>query len=385
MGMHRDATNLEFDPIERNTRRQVWWSIYAFERILCSILGRPTVIDDRETSMQMPDGPMLEQQNMSTDFMTSVTDLIRLSYTIRQRAYFDTNTNEERSPSLAMAESLIRECNSFIQSTPPDLSLNYPTTVAPEKKAGLLLLHIYYFYTRCIVSRDFLVKKVERNIAYLEDKQLPHTEELSRTLALSEDCVESAHQSLRCVMAGVDLGILGNSWLDLFFVFHSLLIVCADFLARPKNYQDTAKDVERKEVVRATLDRIRGMTLASTYKTLGRIATQFASITGVAVEHGSSPEDISGQGSGMSVDKHQAAQGRDETTQVLNEISDIQEDWFASATSSLGLDFFDLQQNPDALPMQAGPTGYAELYGAQSSSSEVDDWTARTLRGMHSL
>lgn len=385
MGMHRDATNLEFDPIERNTRRQVWWSIYAFERILCSILGRPTVIDDREMSMQMPDGPMLEQQSMSTEFMTCVSELIRLSYAIRQRAYFDTNTNEERSPSLAMAECLMRECNSFVQNIPPEFALNYPSTIPPEQKARKLLLHVYYFYTRCIVSRDFLIKKVERNIAYLEEKQLPHSEELSRTLALSEDCVESAHQSLRCIMAGADLGIIGNSWLDLFFVFHSLLIVCADFLARPRNYQDTTKDVERKEMVRVTLGHIRGMTLASTYKTLGRIATQFASITGVTVDQSSHPETMPGQGPGTNLDEQEAALGRDETAQVLNEISDIQEDWFASATSSLGLDFFDLHQGPDTLPLQPGPAGYPELYATQPSTNEVDDWTARTLRGMHSL
>jgi proline utilization trans-activator len=105
MGMHRDATNLEFEPIERNTRRQVWWSIYSFERILCSILGRPTVIDDREMSMKIPDASMLEQKSMSAEFMASALEIIGMSYTIRQRAYFDSNTAEERSPSLAMAES----------------------------------------------------------------------------------------------------------------------------------------------------------------------------------------------------------------------------------------------------------------------------------------
>jgi proline utilization trans-activator len=385
MGMHRDATNLEFDPIERNTRRQVWWSIYSFERILCSILGRPTVIDDRELSMQMPDDPMPEQQSMSAEFMTCAAELVRMSYSIRQRAYFDANTNEERMPSLAIAESLMRECNSFFQTIPKDLSLDFLPSTPPEQKGRLLLLYIYYFYTRCIVSRDFLIKKVESNIAYLEEKDVPASEELSRTLALSEDCVESAHQSLRCIIAGADMGIIGFSWLDLFFVFHSVLIVCADFLARPKDHQDTTKDVERKEVVRAMLNHVRGMKLALTYKTLGRIAMQFASITGVFVEQ-ISPENItSGQGGGDQIDEQEAALGRGETAEVLAEISDVREDWFANATSSLGLDFFELHENQGALPLQPGHPSYPEMYGAQTSNSEVDDWTAQTLRGMHTL
>lgn len=384
MGMHRDATNMEFDPIERNTRRQVWWSIYSFERILCSILGRPTVIDDREMSMTIPDAPMLEQKSMSAEFMTYAFEIIRMSYTIRQRAYFDSNTAEERTPSLAMAESLMRECNSFFQTIPSSLSLDYLPTISPEQKARILLLHVYYFYTRCIVSRDFLIQKVERNIAYLEGKEVPYPEELARTLTLSEDCVESAHQSIRCIMEGAHLGMIGYSWLDLFFVFHSILIVCADFLARPRDQHDTAKDVERKEMVRVMLNHIRGMKLATTYNILSKIAVQFASITGVADEPPPARATPSGKAGGSSFEQR-AVLGRDETSNTLVEISDIQEDWFANATSSLGLDFFDLQEGPDTLPLHADPSTYPDLYGAQPSTGEVDDWTARTLRGMHAL
>lgn len=384
MGLHRDATNAESDPIERNTRRHVWWSIYSFERILCSILGRPTVIDDREMSMQIPDAPMIEQKSMSAEFMTKSFEIIRLSYTIRQRAYFDSNTAEERTPSLAMAESLMRECNSFFRTIPPSLSLDYLPTTPPEQKARILLLHVYYHYTRCIVSRDFLIQKVERNIAYLEEKPMPYSEDLSRTLTLGENCVESAHQSIRCIMEGAHLGMIGHSWLDLFFVFHSILIVCADFLARPRNQQDVAKDVERREMVRAILDHLRGMKLPATYKILSKIAIQFASITGVTEEPWMTGESMSGEG-GESGLEHQGAPGQSDESPTLVGISDIQEDWFANATSNLGLDFFDLHEGPNTLPLHAGPSTYPELYSTQPTASEVDDWTARTLRGMHTL
>ncbi|KAF3045619.1 hypothetical protein E8E12_010688 [Didymella heteroderae] len=340
-------------------------------------------------SMKIPESPMLEQKSMSAEFMTYAFEIAQMSYTIRQRAYFDSNNAEERSPSLAMAESLLRECNSWIQTIPPNLSLNYLPTIPPEQKARILLLHIYYYYTRCIVSRDFLVQKVERNIAFLEDKQMPYSEELQRTLTLSEDCVESAHQSIRCIMEGADLGMIGYSWLDLFFIFHSILIVCADFLARPRNQQDTTKDIERKEMVRVMLNYIRGMKLAATYKILSRIAIQFASLTGVTEEQRSTPT-FTGQ-AGSRLDEQQAALENDETSRQLMEISDVQDDWFSNATSSLGLDFFEMQEGSDTLPLHAQGSTYPELYNAQPpysaqpATSEVDDWTARTLRGMHAL
>ena len=83
MGMHRDASNLEFEFVERNMRRQVWWTIYIFEKTLCSILGRPTAIDDREMAMQMPEALTSEQPSISPDCMSLCFDLVRLSYSVR--------------------------------------------------------------------------------------------------------------------------------------------------------------------------------------------------------------------------------------------------------------------------------------------------------------
>lgn len=145
-----------------------------------------------------------------------------------------------------------------------------------------------------------------------------------------------------------------------------------------------AKDVERKEMVRVMLNHIRGMKMAATYKILSKIAVQFAAITGVTEDQGPTPM-YTGQAGGSRLDEKHAALGQDETAQTLVEISDIQEDWFANATSSLGLDFFELQEGPDSLPLHAEASTYPELYGQQPTAGEVDDWTARTLRGMHSL
>lgn len=370
MGMHRDGTNAEFDPIERNTRRQVWWSIYTFEKILCSILGRPTVIDDSEMAMKTPDAPMLEQRSMSAEFMSFAFDLIQMSYRLRQKAYFNTETAEERSPTLAVAYSLLQECDAFYETIPRHLSVDFAPGPA-DQRARILLLYIYYYYTRCIVTRDFLIQKVERNIAYLENQTPPYSENWDSTLALGEDCVESAHQSLHCIMAGSHFGMMSYSWLDLFFVFHAVFIVCADFLARPRGQLDSPKDVERKDMVRVMLGQVRGMKkLAPTYKILSRIAMQFAGMTGVYDE--SSMSDPTTQGHEQSLES--SGEGDDASSGHV-EISDVQEDWFASATSSLGLDFFDLGQaaTPASVPV-VNPT-FNPYYNAKTS--ELDDWTAK--------
>lgn len=377
MGMHRDGTNLEFDPIERNTRRQVWWSIYFFERTLCSVLGCPTVIDDSEILMRAPDAPLLEQKSPSAEFMSHSFELVRLSYKIRQRAYFDPRTAEERSPTLGVASSLLRECDEFFSKVPRNLSIDY-APVPRDQRARILLLHIYYYYTRCVVTRDFLIQKVERNVSYLENRSPPTSEDWQTTLVLGEDCVQSAHMSLRYMMAGVDLGLIDYSWLGFFFVFHSVLIVCADFLARPREQQESSKDGERKAMVRAVLEHVRGMRkLAPTYSILSRIACQFAAMTGVCDESATAIR----QTVDPSLDSTSSAE--DENIGITDIL--LQEDWFVSATTSLGMDFLDLDPTAGSEATPVSTTGHAYTGYSDSNAGEVDDWTTKALKGMHSM
>ena len=389
MGMHRDSSNLHFEPIERNVRRQVWWSIYVFEKILCGILGRPTVIDDRETSMKVPDAPMLEQTRITAVFMNLCSDLVSISYRIRQRAYFDKTSSEERSPTLAVAMTLLRECDNFYANIPPHMSLDQAPG-GTDLKAMILLLHMYYYYTRCVISRDFLIQKVESNVCFLENKAFQASEDWPTTLILAEDCVESVHKSLQCITIGIDLGIfeiIGYSWLDFFFVFHAVLIVCADFLARPKVQTDSPKDIERKATVRTVLAQVRGMQqkLPSTYKTLGQIALQLARITGVSQDMDSptildAPPDAS-----LEAVVDMLHDERNEHADIL----DIGGDWYTDVTADLGLDFFDLSQatHPVTFPVMDPPTrsDNAGDPAGDLTGDVVDDWTNRALKGMHTL
>jgi proline utilization trans-activator len=373
MGLHRDDTNMEFDPMERNTRRQVWYAIYTFERTLCSILGRPTIIDDSEIMMRVPDASMLEQRCPSAEYMGCASQMIKLSYSMRQRAYFDPITAEERSPTVTVASTLLRECNEFFSSIPRHLSVDQSST-APDQKARILLLHIYYYYMRCIVSRDFLIAKVEKNICHLENRAPPALEDWEMTLALSEDCVESAYRSIQYMMDASDLGVIGAA-LDLFFVFHSVLIVCADFLARPRQQHDSPKDIDKKAAVRATLNHIRGLKqLAPTYSILSRIAMQFATMTGVCDK-----PLVQGQPIDPSLEPQLTPE--DDAFRF----TDVEDDWFASATTNLGLDFFDLNEAAAGYPTPGTTTDSAYTGYLNPNASEVDEWTARTLRGMYSM
>jgi len=316
---------------------------------------------------------MLEQKIPSAEYMDCAYQMIKLSHTMRQRAYFDTRTGEERSPTVVIASTLLRECDEFIMTIPRNLSVDHLPS-ASDQKVRILLLHMYYFYTRCIITRDFLVAKVERNISYLENRHPPPSEDWQTTLALAEDCVQSAHRSIQCMVDASNLNVIGGA-LDLFYVFHMVLIASADFLARPKQQQDSAYDMDRKATVRSILDKIRGLKeLAPTYSILSRIAMQFASMTGVCDK-----PVVPGQPLDPTLEPQSVA---DEDNIG---ITDIEDDWFANATTNLGLDFFDLNQAVGGLPTP-GPASDPVYSGYFNPvANEVDDWTARTLSGMHNI
>ena len=69
---------------------------------------------------------------------------------------------------------------------------------------------------------------------------------------------------------------------------------------------------------------------------------------------------------------------------TLVEVSDTTKEWYENESANIPWDFFDLAtQNPtDGVNNYHGAYfgGFTDFVGA----SEVDDWTARALRGMYS-
>ncbi|KAI0699412.1 fungal-specific transcription factor domain-containing protein [Cytidiella melzeri] len=54
IGLHRSPRRLLIPPIEKETRRKVWWGCYILDRMLALTLGRPLGIDDRDCDVELP-------------------------------------------------------------------------------------------------------------------------------------------------------------------------------------------------------------------------------------------------------------------------------------------------------------------------------------------
>lgn len=138
MGMHREGTNAEFDPIERHTRRLVWWSLHTFEKVLSIILGRPSCIDDTEVSTRIPDENMLERLEVPPGFLHKSLDIAKLSYQIRKRAYWSVEAVGDLMPPVTTAKTLLKELDDWKARLPVHLEIDYPHF--PKQRRAMLLL-----------------------------------------------------------------------------------------------------------------------------------------------------------------------------------------------------------------------------------------------------
>jgi hypothetical protein len=54
LGLHRSPRRLLITPVEKETRRKIWWGVYSLDRMLALALGRPLGVDDTDCDVEFP-------------------------------------------------------------------------------------------------------------------------------------------------------------------------------------------------------------------------------------------------------------------------------------------------------------------------------------------
>jgi proline utilization trans-activator len=281
LGMHREGTTAGFDPIERNTRKRVWWTLYLLERHLCLILGRPSGIDDMEVTTCLPDESMFDTMETPPGYMHHLVRLSRLSYKAKKQLFNPTgSTPEDEQRTIAKSKELAQELELWRTQLPPPLEPDY-TSMAAKQRRAVLLLQIYYHYLRALIARPFLITRVRMEIGQLEREDMsppPITRDIQ---FFNEVCVDSSEKTMEYIHQLIDNGLFnGVGWLDAYYIYHAMFVLCLDLLVRPVDAVDTAEEMARKEIVKSMVTTILRTKLAPTYRTLFQVANQFAGLSG---------------------------------------------------------------------------------------------------------
>ena len=249
MGMHREEVHSELHLMERSARKITWWTLHIFEKFLCILLGRPSCIDDAEVTTEFDNDSRLDDSLIALDYRIHGPELMKLSYQIMREAHPTTLT---QTPSVELTNKLLRQLDEWYSTVPVQCRVDSSFPKGGERPS--LLVHLVYLYTRCVITRGFVVQKVEEDILRFEDKPSSESAQLVAVAALREDCLNSALETLQHLSETTELGQLQDHLcLRIFHLFHAVLIICVDFLARPRHQKDSPKDIERKIAVRESL------------------------------------------------------------------------------------------------------------------------------------
>jgi hypothetical protein len=285
LGMHREGANVGFDSLEQNIRKQIWWTVYVFERNLCVILGRPSAIEEAEITITFPEEAI--ESSIGLPGLTAVTvSLTRLAFRAKQEIY---NPSELRSPSdsaetvTSSARNLLHDLKVWYDSLPAHLRVTR-NAVHIQQARAVLLLDIMYHHTRSLVTRPFLISRVNKQIDMVEQQNNsgpPQPTMSDEAVRLADQCVNDAHAVVVLGLRLLKEGIFnGTSWLDVYYLYQSCFVVCVNFIPQLADIPEPTEDTARKASVDEIYIAMRSRPLAATFRTFTQVGSQFASLVG---------------------------------------------------------------------------------------------------------
>lgn len=176
IGLHRNGVHGRCSPLERELRRRIWWTLYAFERIECSSLGRTSAIDDAECNVGVPTEGLLDMSDiLPLGYVGAHAELMTLLGSICKHQYGGSSSSNSGAASassstggvdvpldqidfaLASSAALDR----WHAQLPGHMRLHADSPTSHQR--AILLLHVQHHYTVTLLCRPFLLALVAKN------------------------------------------------------------------------------------------------------------------------------------------------------------------------------------------------------------------------------
>ncbi|GAB1202846.1 hypothetical protein APSETT445_001469 [Aspergillus pseudonomiae] len=184
------------DPVERQHRIRIWWTIYIFDRMWGSKMGHPSQIPDDDIHLDMPSNispaQLHEEQFTDTEYLTANVKLARIVGETIAKLYSRRKYSETF---LQRVQKLLKALKSWVETLPEHLRLN-------DDDPGTYMKHISSLHLsfnqreQCVIltTRPTLLHLLMK----LNETNSPSTnhESISQpVLTLGEACIHAARHS----------------------------------------------------------------------------------------------------------------------------------------------------------------------------------------------
>jgi hypothetical protein len=194
------------DPVERQHRIQIWWTIYIFDRMWGSKMGLPMQILDEDIHVDMPStiSPRWrhEEELSDSDYMTANIKLARIVGETITKLY---SRRKYQETFLQRVQKLLKALKNWVETLPESLRLNMEDLESSKKP--IVSLHMAFNQCVILTTRPTLLhllitlsqtKTSNGRGTEPDPESEPESESVSVSqpvLTLSEACIHAARHS----------------------------------------------------------------------------------------------------------------------------------------------------------------------------------------------
>lgn len=218
------------DPVERQHRIEIWWTIYIFDRMWGSKMGLPMQILDEDIHVDMPStiSPRWrhEEELSDTDYMTANIKLARIVGETITKLY---SRRKYQETFLQRVQKLLKALKNWVETLPESLRLNMDDLESSKKP--IVSLHMAFNQCVILTTRPTLLhllitlRKNNATTTTATTTTAPNT--LSQpVLTLSEACIHAARHSHSMILTRWISGTMPTfGYFHAHYLFSSALIL----------------------------------------------------------------------------------------------------------------------------------------------------------------
>ncbi|KAL4796598.1 fungal-specific transcription factor domain-containing protein [Aspergillus venezuelensis] len=229
MGLHRDDIKPSPSLFQREFRKQLWWTLYAFEKMQVSSYDRPSGISDTMSSAGFPNERIVGCATYYPQgYLKHWQQLVGILGSACKAIIAAKLEGDYYARPLSPVAAIIREINRWKESLPLHLRLEANESLPPSSKRPVLLLHAQCSYIAILVSKSALL---HRTNSVLSSGHPQNTS--SHVQAVSKTCIEAGQQLADIMRKLDDTGKFNPfTWWDIFYAMNAALVLSLDILCR---------------------------------------------------------------------------------------------------------------------------------------------------------
>ncbi|KAJ5951289.1 transcriptional regulator family: Fungal Specific TF [Penicillium vulpinum] len=242
LGMHRSSSSVHTSPVERESRRRIWWSLYLFDRLTCSKLGQPTAVNDDDIDVELPtmEGLTTEEKEEFPDpgHLFASVGLAKIAGNILSDIYC--MPGRKKTHFVKRVQGILRNLRDWDDTLPQHLTLRWD-----DSNRHVASLHLCY--NQCIIhtTRPILLHLFRAQFCLDGSRTAdqPSQSFSPTTTALADSCMNAARTNNRILSKLFVDGTLATlGYWDAHYLFSSTLILLMAAVMSPSQSTSDAVD-----------------------------------------------------------------------------------------------------------------------------------------------